>query len=165
MSDIWNLLMILGLAALLGGLIGLEREWRGEWAGLRTHMTVALGVAIMVQAGMSLPGVTATDLSRVLQGIAAGIGFIGAGAILKLTDQREIRGLTTAGSIWLSAAVGAACSVGNFTLAWVGTAFTLVILILVRKLEKIAPIRGNEESADSTERKEMRKKEAQSNRD
>src|SRR5207253_6601403 len=75
------------------------------------------------------------DLSRIIQGIAAGIGFIGAGTILKLTGQLEIKGLTTASSIWFASAVGAACGVGLFSLAGVGALLSLIILYAVGKLE------------------------------
>ena len=93
------------IAAFLGGLLGYEREWRGKDAGLRTHMLVCLGAAMFVfipqQAGMSNG-----DLSRIVQGIVTGIGFVGAGAILKLNEERRIEGLTTAAGIWLTAASG-----------------------------------------------------------
>ena len=112
-------------AAVLGGLLGAEREAEGKAAGLRTHMLVALGGALFVIAP-SQAGLGAGDLSRIIQGVAAGIGFIGAGAILKLTDREEIKGLTTAASIWLTAAIGIAAGVGPLwvpilcaTCAWV----------------------------------------------
>src|SRR5450432_3198321 len=98
----------LGVAALIGGAIGFERQLHGHWAGLRTHMMVAVGSAVFVMAGERISGEHTDDVSRVIQGIAAGIGFLGAGTILKLGDQMEIKGLTTASSIWLSAAIGIA---------------------------------------------------------
>jgi putative Mg2+ transporter-C (MgtC) family protein len=98
-------------AALLGGLIGAERESVGKAAGLRTHMLVALGAALFVVAPAA-SGLGEGDLSRIIQGIAAGIGFIGAGTILKLTDREEIRGLTTAASVWVTASIGVASAVG-----------------------------------------------------
>ena len=103
------------LAALLGGLLGAERQRAGKAAGLRTHMLVALGAAVFVlfptEAGMGM-----ADLSRVIQGVATGIGFIGAGTILKRTDPEEIQGLTTAANIWLTAAVGLAVGAGQLWL-------------------------------------------------
>jgi putative Mg2+ transporter-C (MgtC) family protein len=98
-------------AALLGGLLGVERESVGKAAGLRTHMLVALGAALFVVAP-SEAGLGDGDLGRIIQGIAAGIGFIGAGTILKLTDREEIQGLTTAASVWLTAGIGVASGVG-----------------------------------------------------
>jgi putative Mg2+ transporter-C (MgtC) family protein len=100
------------VAVILGGLLGYEREIAGTSAGLRTHMLVALGAALFVlvpiQAGTSI-----ADMSRVLQGVMAGIGFLGAGAIIKLSQDREIKGLTTAASIWLTAAIGVAAGMGR----------------------------------------------------
>src|SRR4051794_25746863 len=95
------------LAAMLGGVLGVERERSGKSTGLRTHMIVALGAAMFAlvpqQAGMTL-----ADMSRVIQGIVAGIGFIGAGAILKHSEANEVYGLTTAAGLWLTAAIGMA---------------------------------------------------------
>jgi putative Mg2+ transporter-C (MgtC) family protein len=120
------------VAVALGAVLGLEREHRGTAAGLRTHMLVALGAALFVlvplQAGMSMP-----DLSRVLQGIVSGIGFLGAGAIIKLSEDKEIRGLTTAASIWLTAAIGIAAGMGRETTAVLSTALALCILMLAHR--------------------------------
>src|SRR4051812_11515789 len=106
-EDITRIVLRLLVALALGGLLGYERESIGASAGLRTHMLVSLGCALFilipVQAGMQIE-----DVSRVLQGVAAGIGFIGAGAILKQSNQNDIRGLTTAASIWTTAAIGVA---------------------------------------------------------
>src|SRR5258708_5761461 len=126
MIDLWNHLLILGGAAFLGGTIGLERELRGGWAGLRTHMMVAMAAALFVQVGVGEADATSADLSRIIQGIAAGIGFLGAGTILKLTGRLEIKGLTTASSIWFASAVGAACGAGLLGLAGVGALLSLV---------------------------------------
>jgi len=121
------------LAALCGGLLGFERERAGKEAGLRTHMLVALGAAFFVlipqQAGVS-PG----DMSRVLQGIITGIGFIGAGTILKLSEREEVRGLTTAAGIWLTAAVGIAAGMGREASALLGTTLALVVLSLFPRI-------------------------------
>src|SRR3954463_13954404 len=98
----------LSVAILLGGVIGLEREWKGHWAGLRTHILVAIGCAIFIIAGMDIVGRESEAVTRVIQGIASGIGFLGAGTILKLDQKEQIKGLTTASSIWLPAALGGA---------------------------------------------------------
>lgn len=117
----------LSAAALLGGVLGFEREHRGKAAGLRTHMMVALGAALFtvtpLEAGMALEG-----LSRVIQGIATGIGFIGAGTILKRTNEEEIQGLTTAASLWLTAAVGMAVGAGQLWLPLVAVLLAFFIL-------------------------------------
>jgi len=119
----------LGGAAVLGGLQGLEREWLHKPAGLRTHMLVALGAAVFVLAPREA-GMTNADLSRVIQGVAAGVGFIGAGTILKITATREIEGLTTAASLWLAAAVGLAVGAGLFWVPIVSSLLALGILTL-----------------------------------
>jgi putative Mg2+ transporter-C (MgtC) family protein len=121
-------------AMILGALIGAQRERSGKPAGLRTHMLVAMGGALFVlaplEAGMELDGV-----SRVIQGIVTGIGFIGAGAILKLQDKREIEGLTTAAGIWMTAAVGIAAGLGRLGLAVVSTVLTWITLSIIGKIE------------------------------
>src|SRR5262245_59914228 len=81
------------VAVVLGALIGLEREHAGQPAGLRTHMLVALATAMFTMLMPMQPGSTSADMSRVIQGIATGIGFVGAGAILKMADQQQIKGL------------------------------------------------------------------------
>lgn len=119
------------VAVALGAMLGYERESVGASAGLRTHMLVSLGSALFVliplQAGMPI-----NDLSRVLQGVTAGIGFIGAGAILKLKDENQITGLTTAAGVWLTAAVGVAAGMGREATAVLSAVFALVILSLLR---------------------------------
>ena len=121
-------------AMVLGALVGAQRESSGKPAGLRTHMLVAMGGALFVlaplEAGMELNGI-----SRVIQGIVTGIGFIGAGAILKLQDKREIEGLTTAAGIWMTAAVGIAAGLGRLGLALVSTVLTWITLALIGKIE------------------------------
>jgi putative Mg2+ transporter-C (MgtC) family protein len=121
-------------AMILGALIGAQRERSGKPAGLRTHMLVAMGGALFVlaplEARMELDGV-----SRVIQGIVTGIGFIGAGAILKLQDKREIEGLTTAAGIWMTAAVGIAAGLGRLGLALVSTVLTWITLSIIGKIE------------------------------
>ena len=138
-----DMLVRLTAASVLGALLGVERQLHGRWAGLRTHMMVALGSAIFIAAGVDLTrarseaaAASLGDATRVIQGIAAGIGFLGAGTILKLTDRLEIKGLTTASSIWLSAAVGAASGLALYPLAIAGTLISLVVLAVLRPLEK-----------------------------
>ena len=116
-------------AVLLGAVVGVERERAGKPAGLRTHMLVSLGTALVVMA-CSGAGMDPDGLSRVIQGIVTGIGFIGAGTILKLNEQREIQGLTTAAGLWMTAAIGVAVGLGVLGLALIGTCVTLLILAL-----------------------------------
>ena len=126
----------LAVAIVLGGLVGMERQVHGRWAGLRTHMMVAMGAAMFVLAGLSLATGGQIDPTRVVQGVATGVGFLGAGTILKLSDQVEVKGLTTASSIWLAAAVGTAAGLGHYGLAVAGTIVSLVVLAVLRPLEK-----------------------------
>ena len=116
-------------AVVLGGVVGIQREKVGKPAGLRTHMLVSLGTAVVVLAciggGMDMAG-----LSRVIQGVVTGIGFIGAGTILKLTQEREIQGLTTAAGLWMTAAIGVACGLGALGLAVIATVLTVIVLAL-----------------------------------
>lgn len=115
-------------AVVLGGVIGWEREIRGRAAGLRTHMMVALGSALFTLIPLESGH---TDLAAIVKGVAAGIGFLGAGAILKVIEEREIKGLTTAGSIWFTAAMGVACGAGKMWVALTATLLSVVILALV----------------------------------
>jgi len=120
-------------AALLGGLVGYEREQQGKAAGLRTHMLVSLATALLVlipqQAGMSN-----ADISRVIQGIAAGIGFLGAGAIVKHGSEERTQGLTTAAALYFTSAVGIVAGLGRELSAILGTALALGILYLLPKV-------------------------------
>jgi putative Mg2+ transporter-C (MgtC) family protein len=124
------------LAALvIGTAIGLQRELTHKPAGLRTHMLVALGTALFI-VGAAESGMHVDSVSRIVQGLATGIGFLGGGAILKLTNEREIHGLTTAAGIWMTAAASAAAGLGQVAVALIGTLLGLLVLGLFRKLEK-----------------------------
>lgn len=118
------------IAAVLGGILGYERERKSISAGVRTHMLVAVGAAIFVigptQAGMSLG-----DLSRVIQGTIQGIGFLGAGAIIIGTSTRRVQGLTTAASIWAAAGIGIAAGLGIEATAVLSTIIVLFVLAVV----------------------------------
>ena len=123
------------VATLLGGIIGYERQQTRKAAGFRTHILVALGAALFVLAPLEA-GMPPTDVSRIVQGVAAGIGFIGAGAILKLTTEREIQGLTTAASIWMTSAAGVAAGLGRFALAAFATVLAFITLSWLARLEQ-----------------------------
>jgi putative Mg2+ transporter-C (MgtC) family protein len=132
----WDDVTRIGAAALLGGALGLEREWHGHWAGLRTHMMVAIGCSIFVIAGLNIAGDEHQAVTRVIQGIASGIGFLGAGTILKLDKKQEIKGLTTASSIWLAAALGTAAGLAQFNLATASAVISLFVLGVLGPIEK-----------------------------
>ena len=133
----------LGLAAVLGGVIGLQRERVHSVAGLRTHMLVCVGSSFFILSIVELGG-AATDVSRVVQGIVSGIGFLGAGAILKMGDREEVHGLTTAASIWLTAAVGIGTGLGHTWLPIVGASLGWLILGPVASLERRRSPGGNQ---------------------
>jgi putative Mg2+ transporter-C (MgtC) family protein len=122
------------MAVLIAGIIGWEREAGGKAAGLRTHILVALGTALFVVAPLE-SGAKPEDVTRVIQGIAAGIGFIGGGVILKITEERRGHGLTTAATVWLAAAIGAAAALGRLAAAGIGLLFAWIILRGLMKLE------------------------------
>jgi putative Mg2+ transporter-C (MgtC) family protein len=134
-TELLRITVLLVAASLLGAVVGIQREAVGKAAGLRTHMLVALGSALFViscaEYGMSSDG-----LSRVIQGLATGLGFIGGGAILKLSEEREITGLTTAAGIWMTAAVGVAAGLGRLGSAVVGVVLAWIILSVLGKLEQ-----------------------------
>lgn len=123
------------LAAMgLGAVVGFQRERAGKPAGLRTHMLVAMGTALFVMV-CSSGGMDADGLSRVIQGIATGIGFIGTGAILKQTDRLEVHGLTTAAGIWMTAAVGVGVGLGQIGISIVSVILAWMVLSLLGYLE------------------------------
>jgi len=121
-------------AALLGSIIGYERERAGKAAGLRTHILVTLGTCVFVLACSGF-GMSSDGLSRVVQGIVTGIGFIGAGSILKLNEERDIKGLTTSAGIWMTAAIGVAVGLGTLGLALLGAILTVIVLAIVGPID------------------------------
>ncbi|MEG4119917.1 MgtC/SapB family protein [Microcoleus sp. N9_B4] len=141
--DNWlGILLRLSLAMFVGGIIGWERQLRHKPAGLRTHMLVSMGSALFVliplAMGKNENGRDAVE--RVIQGIAAGIGFLGAGEILRESQQErgkpEVHGLTSAAAIWVSAALGTAAGCGLWQLALIGAFMSLFILRVIKELER-----------------------------
>lgn len=131
LADVTQVLMRVGLALILGGILGFERELSRRDAGMRTHMMVSVGAALFVVVPLQA-GFSQDNMSRVLQGLVSGIGFLGAGAIIKLSAEREVRGLTTAASLWLSAGVGVAAGLGREATAILSVAIALAILSSAR---------------------------------
>jgi putative Mg2+ transporter-C (MgtC) family protein len=129
-----RVLIRLFVSAALGAVVGIQRERTGKPAGLRTHMLVALGSTLFVLVSLE-SGMPVSDTSRVVQGIATGIGFIGAGAILKITSDREVHGLTTAAGIWMTAAAGVAVGTGRLGLAALSIGFMYFTLSIVGRAE------------------------------
>lgn len=122
------------VAIVLGGLVGIQREKSGKPAGVRTHMLVCLATAVVVLACSGM-GMAYDAQSRVIQGIVTGIGFIGAGTILKINEERDIQGLTTAAGLWLTAAIGIACGVGTIGIALITAVLTVIVLALAGVIE------------------------------
>ncbi len=127
------LIRLLG-AMLAGAVLGLQRERADKPAGLRTHILVALGAAIFVVVPSQL-GMDQAGLSRVIQGIATGVGFLGGGVILKLASERKIEGLTTAADIWATAAIGVATGLGALGIGLIATAFAWIVLGVLYRVE------------------------------
>jgi putative Mg2+ transporter-C (MgtC) family protein len=139
--DVGELTLRLFVATLIGSVIGIDREVRGKPAGMRTHALVSLGAAltIVIVVRLSPPNFEHIDaISRVIQGIITGIGFLGGGVILKSLDTESVHGLTTAASIWFVAALGMACGAGQWVAGLVALALALLILIGGRPAEKLA---------------------------
>jgi putative Mg2+ transporter-C (MgtC) family protein len=137
--DLTDVLIRLGAATLIGSALGLNREIRGKPAGMRTHALVALGTALVTLTGIELAGhdgqFDSNSVSRVIQGIVAGIGFLGGGTILKSDSGEQISGLTTAASLWLVACLGIACGVGLWGMSLIALGLALVVLIAGEPLE------------------------------
>lgn len=130
-----KVILRLCIASLLGGLIGYERELRGKSAGLRTHMLVALGSALFILVPQQA-GASPADVSRILQGLIAGIGFLGAGAIMIGQQKENTSGLTTAATVWITAAIGITVGIGLEMTAVVSAVLTLIILACLPKPTK-----------------------------
>jgi len=128
-----RLILRLAIAAALGGLLGWERERSGKAAGARTHMLVSTGAALLVLVPQQMD-MSDADLSRVIQGIVTGVGFLGAGTILKGTSEQNVQGLTTAAGLWFTAAIGITAGLGREASAVLSTLLALIILHLVPRV-------------------------------
>jgi putative Mg2+ transporter-C (MgtC) family protein len=152
MTD-WELVRRLCLAAALGAVLGLEREWRQKYAGLRTNILIAIGAALFTMMSIDLSVSSGGDPTRVAAQIVTGIGFLGAGAIMRTGSG--VRGLTTAAMIWVNAAIGVAVGGGEYQLAITATVVSLVVLILLnpveRWIDKITPKTKKAEAEDPSD--------------
>ncbi len=133
---------------LLGAIVGLERESTGQPAGVRTYMLVALASALFVTVPLEL-GMPLAEVARIAQGVATGIGFIGAGAILKLSKDREIQGLTTAAAIWMTAAVGMTVGLGGFGIAALSVTLAWFILAVIGRITKYLDLANEKRNPDT----------------
>lgn len=141
-ATIGEVLVRLTAAFVVGSAVGLERERLDKPAGLRTHCLVSLGSATFILLGFEVGshlssryGEAGLDPTRVLQGVVGGIGFLGAGAIIKSSGQ--VTGMTTAASVWIAGALGAAAGLGAYVVAVIATAFTLITLFVVPRIQKL----------------------------
>jgi putative Mg2+ transporter-C (MgtC) family protein len=130
----------LGAALLLGSILGLNRELHGKAAGLRTHALVCLGAAIATLLALGPSNARVTDpnaITRVVQGILTGVGFLGAGVILR-DPMGHVTGLTTAATIWICAVLGIVCGLGYWALLGIAVVITLLVLVFGRPIERLA---------------------------
>ena len=132
----WEIVGRLLLAMLLGGAVGANRERQGKPAGVRTHALVSLGAALFAIVGLLLGPEDPSATSRILQGITAGIGFIGAGVIMRRPELQDVQGLTTAAAIWVVAAVGVGAGVGLWQTSLTALALTLIVLGLGERVDR-----------------------------
>ena len=144
-----QLILRLLLAAGLGAAIGLEREIRHKPAGLRTNILIALGSALFTIMSVEFSDLHGGSPDRVAAQIVTGIGFLGAGAIMR--HRESVHGLTTAATIWVNAAVGVAAGSGEYVMASVATAITLVVLAALGPLELYFERRSSSPSAADEE--------------
>ena len=133
-----DVFMRLAAGAALGGIIGINRELQRKPAGFRTHAMVSLGATLMTIAGLGLMSSDTSSLSRILQGLVAGIGFVGGGAILRSQEHPDagVHGLTTASSIWVVAAIGITAGLGMWEASVTATAIALVLLTLGERVDR-----------------------------
>lgn len=134
-ADTLDAALRLGSAVAIGGLVGLDRGLRQKPAGLRTHALVSLGAALMTYTGIELAPAEPGAITRVLQGVIAGVGFLGGGVILRDAQDQRVRGLTTAASIWIVAGLGMACGAGHWRTGLLASGFTLLVLTGGRRIE------------------------------
>jgi putative Mg2+ transporter-C (MgtC) family protein len=140
-----EIVLRLGLAALVGAALGLNRELHGKPTGVRTLGLVGLGSALAVMAAAATGDVAAP--SRVMQGIVTGIGFLGAGVILRPAGRGHVHGLTTAACTWLTAAFGIACAVSEWRFVLIGFALAFAVLVLGGPVERFLQRRWGDEAS------------------
>ena len=141
MVDYWDISARLGVALLFGCVIGLERNLHGKPTGMKTLGLVALGAALVAMASMEFApfdGQYSRDaLSRAVQGVITGIGFLGAGVIVLDNGSAKIKGLTTAASIWMTACIGIVCGMGAWRVAGIGLILVMLLFLLGHPLERM----------------------------
>ncbi len=139
----WEILGRLAVATLVGAAIGINREWEGKPAGLRTHALVALGSSLFALIGLLLSPDDPSATGRILQGVTAGIGFIGAGVIMRRPELQDVQGLTTAAAIWIVSAIGVAVGAGLWRTSLAALALALFVLIAGDQIDRWVHRRKN----------------------
>lgn len=138
-SALLEVFMRMAVAVVLGCVIGVDRNLRGKPTGIKTLGLVALGAALVTMAstGFSVASIGADDRSaRAIQGLVTGIGFLGAGVIIQSQTEKRIRGLTTAASIWVTAALGIVCGIGAWSVAVIATIIVMLLFTVGRLVER-----------------------------
>ncbi len=162
-SDWQSLTFRLTVAMLVGCAIGINRQQSGRPAGMRTFMIVSLGAALFVmiplQAESDSNFASTNALSRTIQGVAAGVGFLGGGIILQQSQEKSsktaVKGLTSAATIWLTAGLGAAAGCGLWRMSLIGTLMTLLVLSGVKRLKKSKLIHSEKNKQGETEKSDI----------
>ncbi|MCD6539318.1 MAG: MgtC/SapB family protein [Candidatus Omnitrophica bacterium] len=151
MND-WIILIRIFLSVILGGIIGFERSKKGRPAGLRTHILVAMGSCLIMVTSLYIyelyKGKVSLDPARIAAGVVTGIGFLGAGTIIR--SPQEVKGLTTAASIWVSAGIGLAVGCGLYFASFLVTILTFGTLFYLRKVETTIEIKNLKSSDNKT---------------
>lgn len=147
--DDFELVKRLCLSAVLGGALGFEREWRQKAAGLRTNILIAMGSTLFTMMSIDVSTGSGGDSTRIASGIVTGIGFLGAGAIMR--TGAGVKGLTTAAMIWVNAAVGVAVGGGEKRVATIATIVALVVLVLLDPVERALARRSPSRSPSATD--------------
>ena len=152
--DFGDIALRLFAATAVGGLIGLDREWRGKPVGIRTLALVALGSALVAVSTVHLnvldnePDAVSRVVQGIIQGVMAGIGFIGAGAILRHPEERYVQNLTTAATVWVAAALGIACGLAAWEIVGIGAVLTLIVLVVLNPLDNWIEARRKKHASD-----------------
>jgi putative Mg2+ transporter-C (MgtC) family protein len=132
--DTLDIALRLSAASVVGVVLGLNRDLHGKPTGVRTLGVLSLGSALAV---LSIHAVTGTDASRVIQGVVTGVGFLGAGVIVRSEKRHHVQGLTTVACVWVTACMGAACAIAQWEIVVIGVVLILLILVFGGRFEKM----------------------------
>ena len=135
-SHAWMIAERIAVALLVGAVLGVNRDMHRKPAGLRTLSLVSIGSAVLVLVGLDMTHGNADSVSRIIQGLVAGVGFLGAGVIIHHDTEQRVEGLTTAASVWVAAALGAACGAGLGTLTLIAVIATMIVLVFGGHVER-----------------------------